>query len=51
VNRIYDDMNRTIWTPQLYGAQVCLCLFFHVHSKPIVVILVQAYLNGVAFSF
>lgn len=23
VNRIYDDKNRTIWTQQLYGAQVC----------------------------
>ncbi|KAL6596347.1 hypothetical protein ACP70R_047711 [Stipagrostis hirtigluma subsp. patula] len=24
VNRIYDDKNRTIWTPQLYGAQMAL---------------------------
>ncbi|KAK3148234.1 hypothetical protein QOZ80_3BG0292440 [Eleusine coracana subsp. coracana] len=24
VNRIYDDKNKTIWTPQLYGAQMAL---------------------------
>jgi hypothetical protein len=24
VNRIYDGKNRTLWTNQLYGAQVCL---------------------------
>jgi hypothetical protein len=25
VNRIYDDRNKTLWTQQLYGAQVWVC--------------------------
>lgn len=25
VNRIYDERNRTLWTEQLYGAQVWVC--------------------------